>query len=182
MHVTNPPLRITKEMRWVERWPLLEGWCLLHWEPGAGGCSREWWESWKVPGTTLQTLGPWPEKGMYWTFCEGIDLSTKQIRYATFPHIPPYAWIERAIAQFEFNRNQPDLIADKNFRMMAALSEWRDRKQAAAKKEREERIARFAELTKPILLGSSLEMGRVREDLAKRIRARTGQSIGHVGN
>ncbi len=182
MHVSNPHLRIVKEMRWVERWPLLEGWVLLRWEPGAGGCSREWWESWKVPGTDLDCLGPWPEQGMYWTFCEGIDVSTKSVTYATFDKLPSRSWMERAIAQFEYNRNQPDHIADPSFRMLAALSEWRDRKKKALQKQREENIARFSEVTKPILLGTSLESGRIREDLAKRIQARTGQSIGHVGN
>lgn len=181
MHVANAPLRVVKEMRWVERWPLLEGWCLLHWEPDAGGCSRTWWESWTVPGTSLHYLGPWPEQGMYWTFCEGIDLQTKQVTYATFPEIPPYSWMERAIAQFEFNRNAPNHIADAEFRKLSALSEWRDRKQAMAVKQRQENIARFNEITRPILTGSSLEMGRVREDLARRIQARGGGSLGHVG-
>jgi len=182
MHVTNPALRTVKEMRWVERWPLLEGWCLLHWEPGAGGCSREWWESWKVPMTDLQCLGPWPEKGMYWTFCEGIDLSTKQVTYATFKEAPPFSWMERAIAQFEHNRNKENKIANPDFRMLAALSEWRDRKRKEYEKGREELKKKFAEITAPILLSSSLEAGRIREDLARRIGERTGKSIGHVGN
>ena len=55
-------------------------------------------------------------------------------------------------------------------------------KKKVLQKQREENIARFSEITKPILLGSSLEAGRIREDLAKRIEARTGKSIGHVGN
>lgn len=182
MHVSNLPLRVVKEMRWTERWPNLEGWVILHWEPAAGGCSKDWWESWKVPGTNLQCLGPWPDKGMYWTFAEGIDLSTKQITYTTFQKIPPFDWMERAIAQFEYNRNAPDHIADKEFRMMAALSEWRDRKVKEAKKMRDLNRDKFAEITKPILLGSSLEAGRMREDLARRIEARGGGKIGHVGN
>ena len=180
MHVKNQPLRVVKEMRWVERWPQLEGWVILHWEPGGGGCSRQWWEQWKVPGTHLQMLGPWPERGMYWTFCEGIDLGKKEIRYATFSRIPAFDWMERAIAQFEHNRGMPDTIADRNFRMMAALSEARERKAVEARKAKQELKKYFDDITRP-LLSSSLEAGRAREHLARKVKARTGQDLGHVG-
>lgn len=180
MHVSGKPARIVKEMRWVERFPNLEGWVLLHWEPQAGGCTRDWWENWKVPGTELHALGPWPEKGMYWTFCEGFSFTEKLMTYSYFDNVPPLSWMERAIATFENHRSTPDKIADRDFRMLAALSEWRDFKLKQAQKQREETKARFAESMKPIF-SSSLEAGRIREQWAQRIKERTGQDIGHVG-
>ena len=180
MHVTNPPFRIVKEMRWVRRWPQLKGWAIVHWEAGAGGCSRSWWEQWKVPGTALQVMGPWPEKGMYWTFCEGFDPARKEVTYATFPEIPSRSWMERAIAQFEFHRNQPDNIADPEFRMLAALQEAHAREDAQEKKERDELAKEYRDDIS-FVLSSSLEAGRVREAIARTLRSQ-GIEIGHVGN
>lgn len=180
MHVTNPPFRIVKEMRWVRRWPQLKGWAILHWEAGAGGCTRSWWEQWKVPGTNLPILGPWPERGLYWTFCEGFDVAKKEITYATFPEIPTRTWMERAIAQFEFHRNQPDNIADPTFRQLAALGEAHKREEAIEKQERDDLAKEYRDDIK-FLFSSSLEAGRVREGIAKTLRSQ-GIEIGHVGN
>lgn len=180
MKVINPPFRVVKEMRWVKRWPQLKGWAILHWEPGAGGCSRPWWEQWKVPGTDLQMLGPWPEHGTYWTFCEGFDPSTKQMTYATFDQIPSHSWMERAIAQFEFHRNQPDTIADSTFRQLAALSEAHAREKAQDKKERDELAKEFADDIS-FVFSNSLEAGRVREGIAATLRSQ-GIELGHVGS
>jgi hypothetical protein len=184
MHVTNPAYRIVKEMRWVKRWPRLKGWAILHWEAGAGGCSRSWWEDKLVPGTDLRVLGPWPERGMYWTFCEGIDPTAtspdKVVTYATFPEIPSRTWMERAIAQFEYHKSQPDNIADPTFRQLAALSEAHARDEAQEKKERDE-LAREYRDDISFVLSSSLEAGRVREGIAKTLRSQ-GIEVGHVGN
>jgi hypothetical protein len=180
MHVTNPPFRIVKEMRWVKRWPQLRGWAIVHWEAGAGGCSRNWWEQWKVPGTDLQVMGPWPERGLYWTFCEGFDPGTKQVTYATFDQLPSRSWMERAIAQFEFHCNQPENIADPAFRQFAALSEAHAREEALEKKERDE-LAREYRDDISFVLSSSLEAGRIREGIARTLRSQ-GIEIGHVGN
>ncbi len=143
--------------------------------------TRAWWEQWKVKGTDLQIMGPWPERGLYWTFAEGIDIGTKLITYSTFEKAPPFDWMERAIAQFEYNRGKADKIADQNFRMLAALSEMRDRK-AAQERKRIQVVKKLLDDTTRPLWGSSLAAGRAREHLAARIRARTGQSMGHVGN
>lgn len=180
VRVTNGPYRIVKEMRWVKRWPQLKGWVIVHWEAGAGGCSRSWWEQWKVPGTSLQILGPWPEKGLYWTFCEGFDPANHQVTYATFAQIPSRSWMERAIAQFEFHKSQPDNIADPTFRQLAALSEAHAREQAQDKKERDE-LAREYKDDISFVLSSSLEAGRIREGIAKTLRSQ-GIEVGHVGN
>lgn len=180
MHVTNPPFRTVKEMRWVKRWPQLKGWSILHWESGAGGCSRSWWEQWKVPGTDLQILGPWPERGMYWTFCEGFDPSTKEVTYSTFDQIPSHSWMERAIAQFEFHRNQPDDIVNSDFRKLAALGEAHAREQEQDKKERDELAKEYRDDIS-FLFSNSLAAGRVREGIARTLRGQ-GIEVGHVGN
>lgn len=176
MHVKDQPLRTVKEMRWVQRWPDKEGWALLHWEPDAGGCSRQWWEAWKVPGTDLQRLGPWPERGMYWFFCEGFDPGRREVTLPTFEEMPPLSWMERAIAQYENNRNSEDA----DYRKLVALAELRDRRKKHEASVREENIARFREITSPIL-SSSLPAGRYRNELAKKVEQRTGVSMGHVG-
>lgn len=181
MAVTGHPLRIVKEMRWVKRWPNVNGWVILHWEPEAGGSTRAWWESWKVKGTDFQIMGPWPEKGMYWMFAEGIDLATKKITTPSFAQIPAFDWMERAIQQFEFNRNAADKIANRDFRMLSALSEARDRQLSEEQQYRQFVKQKLDDAMKPYL-GSSLQAGAMREVLAKRIRERTGENIGHVGN
>jgi len=180
MHVTNPPFRIVKEMRWVKRWPQLKGWVIVHWEAGAGGCSRSWWEQWKVPGTDLQVLGPWPEKGLYWTFCEGFDPASKQITYATFEEIPSRAWMERAIAQFEYHCSLPENIVDPGFRKLAALSEAHAREEAQEKQERDE-LAKEYKDDISFVFSNSLEAGRLRTAMAERLRSQ-GIEVGHVGN
>jgi hypothetical protein len=180
MHVTNKAFRVVKEMRWVRRWPQLKGWVIVHWEAGAGGCSRQWWEQWKVPGTTLQILGPWPERGLYWTFCEFFDPTQKQMNYPTFDQLPPYSLMELAITQFEHHRNQPDTIPDPEFRALAALSEAHAREQALEKKERDE-LAKEYKDDISFVFSSSLEAGRVREGIARTLRSQ-GIEIGHVGN
>lgn len=180
MHVTNKPFRIVKEMRWVRRWPQLKGWAILHWEAGAGGCSRSWWEQWKVPGTDLQILGPWPEKGLYWTFCEGFDPASKQVTYATFDQLPPHSWMERAIAQYEFHCNEPENIIDPTFRQLAALQEAHAREAAQEKKERDE-LAKEYKDDISFVFSNTLEAGRLRTAMAERLRSQ-GIEMGHVGN
>ena len=176
MHVKDKPLRTVKEMRWVQRWPDKEGWALLHWEPNAGGCSRQWWEQWIVPGTSLQRLGPWPEHGMYWFFCEGFDPVKKDVTLPTFSEMPPLSWMERAIAQFEHNRSSPDA----KYRMLAALAELRDRREKIRKQAREDTVKKFGEISKTVL-SSSLEAARFRNSLAKQLEERSGVKLGHVG-
>jgi hypothetical protein len=167
-------------MRWVRRWPQLKGWVIVHWEAGAGGCSRQWWEQWKVPGTTLQILGPWPERGLYWTFCEFFDPTQKQMNYPTFDQLPPYSLMELAITQFEHHRNQPDTIPDPEFRALAALSEAHAREQAQEKKERDE-LAKEYKDDISFVFSSTLEAGRLRTMMAERLRSQ-GIEVGHVGN
>jgi hypothetical protein len=180
MTVTNGPFRIVKEMRWVKRWPQLKGWVIVHWEAGAGGCSKSWWEQWKVPGTDLQIMGPFPERGLYWTFCEGFDPSNHQVTYATFDQLPSRSWMERAIAQFEYHKSQPDNIVDPTFRALAALSEATARDRAQEKKERDD-LAREYRDDLGFVFSSSLEAGRLREGIAKTLRSQ-GIEVGHVGN
>lgn len=180
MAVTGHPTRIVKEMRWVKRWPNVDGWVILHWEPEAGGSTRSWWEQWKVKGTELPVMGPWPEKGMYWMFAEGIDLASKKITHASFSKIPAFDWMERAIQQFEFNRGAADKIANRDFRMLSMLSEARDRQVAEEQAYRKYVRQKLADAMKPYL-GTSLKAGAMREQLAQRIRER-GISMGHVGN
>jgi hypothetical protein len=180
MHVTNKAFRIVKEMRWVKRWPQLKGWVIVRWEAGAGGCSRKWWEQWKVPGTHLQILGPWPEKGLYWTFCEGIDAAKKQITYATFEEIPSRAWMERAIAQYEYHCSLPENIVDPGFRKLSAMTEAHNREVAQEKKERDE-LAKEYKDDISFVFSNTLEAGRLRAAMAERLRSQ-GIEIGHVGN
>lgn len=177
------PVRVVREMRWLKRFPLLNGWMLQHWEPaGYGGASRTWWESQRVPGAEgLMTLGPFPEKGDYEPFLEWIDLDKqgKPLVVPCWPTIPPLAKMEQGYLMMVQHREKAH-SANPEWRKLTRMIEWHDQRMAQERKEDEENRAILRDQLRPIF-ASSLESGRIREQLAARARAR-GVEIGHVGN
>jgi hypothetical protein len=173
------PLREVDEMRWIPRYPHLSGWILQHWDPPSAYGSKEEWEKHTVKGRPdLLLLGNFPSKGDYEISAEWIEKSGA-VAQCAFEKVPPFDWLERAIAQREYNRNQL-VSANKDWRMLVRMHEFRNQQEKEARKRREMLEMKIREKIKPIF-ASSLEAGRIREQLAARARER-GVVMGHVGN
>lgn len=175
------PTRVVKEMRWIERYPDLTGWLLQHWDPPTKYGSKQWWEDRKVPGTDLQALGPFPERGDYEPLIAWIDFSDPSFPHIrqTWNEILPFARIEEGYGQWMQNREQM-LSGNADWRRLTRMNEWKAQEEAKAKRDRDKLKAILKDQTAPIF-SSSLEAGRIREQWANSARAK-GVEIGHVGN
>ena len=179
--MVNPtkPLRIVDEMRWVQRFPQLEGWLLQHWDPPSMYGDKDAWERPCVPGKPhLPLLGPFPSTGRYENTAEWFDPRGK-VGHATFEKIPSLNWLQNAIESRERDRNK-DVSANRGWRMLTASIELQHQIQKEAQKRQEHLTQIYRDRIKPIF-GSSLAAGRLRERLAARARE-SGVILGHVGN
>lgn len=179
----DPVVRVVKEMRWIKRYPDLKGWMLQHWDPPNLYGSRRWWEAQVVPGTDLQYLGPFPEKGDYEPFIVWVDFDQKtqslSISNLTSPEIMPFSKMEEAYGQW-MQRREEVQSGNPDWRMLNRMIEAQRQQEAKEKKEQEDFDLRMKDATN-FIYSSSLEAGRHREEMAKRARAR-GVELGHVGN
>lgn len=175
------PLRIVNEMRTVLRYPDIQGWMMQQWEPASRYAPRTWWEQHKVPGTDFMILGPFPDTGRFEPFVEWLDMTTPGTPYRrqTWPEIPALARLEEGYYRM-LRSKEKEQSANPDWRKMTALIELQEQRQAAHRKAQEENKAMYRDALKP-LLGSSLEAGRAREEVADRLRAK-GMEIGHCGN
>jgi len=174
------PLRIVSEMRWIRRYPHLNGWVLQHWDPPYLYGSRAEWESHRVPGAThLLSLGEFPNHGDYEISCEWCDPQKGFQRLGGLPELPPLSILETAIQQREARRHE-QLSANPEWRHLTRMLEWQEQQEAEERKNKESLQKYYRDIMKPYM-ASSLESGRLREQLANRARAR-GVELGHVGN
>lgn len=163
------PIRRRSGMRWVNKYPSdMRGWILQRWYP----CefSRASWESpgaCQKDGTPL--LGPYPEYGTYELVAGPCAEAPSTQELGVIIEQTEYT----VMAQLKRRAESP-VVRINRLRQTQAL------KQAEALKKKLEMELQFRE-EMSFMSGSSLEAGRLREQLAGQIRARGGQ-IGHVGN
>lgn len=176
--IANPsqPLRRVVESRWVSRYPELDGWILQRWRPASHWGPPKLWESIVYPGTDIQMLGPYPEKGRYEFAIEMVDDDGMLLRKSR-TEIYALSHLENCI-QFldsqeqEFDKNG----ATPEVRMAVRRAEYEAQRAQVAQAARDTRQKEIREFIRPYL-GNSLEAGRLRSDLAKK----AGISS-HVGN
>ncbi len=165
---TERPLRTTRGIRFVRRYVGIDGWILERWFPEI--ISRADWEA---PGNCMTDgtplLGPYPEFGEY------------KLVGGPCGEVPSVVELEGIIEQCNYNvEKQAQLKAEhashRHMRMRARYAQ----ELIAELKKKQAIAARISDDSK-FLRSSSLEAGRIREQLAQQIRARGGQ-IGHVGN
>lgn len=176
------PLRVVNEMRTVLRYPSLEGWMLQQWEPASRYAPREWWERHRVPGAAhLMVLGPFPDTGRYDPFVEWLDMTEPGHPYKrqTWPEIPAVARLEEGYYRMLRSKEKAQ-SANPDWRKMTAMIELQEQRQFEHEKAIKENAAAYKDAISP-LMGSTLEAGRAREDVANRLRAK-GLEMGHCGN
>jgi hypothetical protein len=173
------PVRIVKEMRWIRRFPNMNGWMLMHWDPPHMYGSRMWWESHRVKGAPdLIVLGPFPEQGGYEQTAEWgtIEEDGVKINSPVLQELPSLSQLELAVEGREYVRNNQQESAAVEWRHLTRLNEFRAQQEAEVAKRLANKKAYIRDKMKPYW-ANTLEGGRLREELAKRAGMRQ-----HVGN
>lgn len=176
---STKPLRRVAEMRTVKRYPNITGWMLQHWDPPELYGSREKWEGPHVPGfPNLPMCGPYPERGRYeqtncWTTIEDGQL---RVHSVFLRELPPFDKLEDAMLARERKREANRNVANQDWVRLIAVNEVMQIYEDERRKFREFVRLYCKDKTKH-LFGSSLESGRMRNEMA----ARAGIT-GHVGN
>jgi hypothetical protein len=140
---------------------------------------KVWWESHRVKGAPeLMILGPFPERGDYeqtaqWGVAGNDGLT---IKTAVLQEIPSMERLEEAIASREYQKNNEVLCGTEDWRRVTRLNELRAQQEEETRKRVERKRAYIKDKMSPYW-ASSLEAGRLREELAKRAGMRS-----HVGN
>jgi hypothetical protein len=157
------PKAVHTEVRDTRKYAF-EGWVLERWIPAHMYGSPEAWYRHIVPGTELPKLGPYPHEGDYEMVAGGEDSKA----------LPTIGSLDDAIAQVEAARNRWRGSVEQEVRTRCAEA---DREyQKSLDRMQMELSLRLREGRK-ILFGTSLEAGRIRNELAKRAGV-----TGHVGN
>lgn len=157
--VSNRPIRVVTEMRWVETYPDIEGWIVERWYPRHMFGDPAAWEKNRL-------LGPYPEAGMYVDCCNPMS------------RVPSVKLLENLVSAIEYKiANKQGTMEQRVAKRVAEIQANKEKQRLAA---RSVVTSKLHEVT-PIIFGSSLAAGRIRESIANRIRARGGK-ISHVGN
>jgi len=133
------PIRVVRELRWIQRYPDMTGWMLQQWEPASRYAPREWWEAQRVPGAEdLAILGPFPDQGRYEPFVEWLDMMNPSLplKRQTWPEIPPVARLEEAYYK-TLRSAEKAQSANPDWRRMTTLIEWREQQAAQDRREKE---------------------------------------------
>lgn len=178
------PMRVVKEMRWVKRYPTMNGWMLQHWDPPHKYGDRAWWEQHKVPGTDFQVLGPFPERGDYEPLIAYVDFSQPgtPVITQTWNEILPFSHMEEDYQRWmQMKDAHAGESANADWRKLNRMIEYQNQEAAREARDTEEMRLRIKDHMAPIF-ATSLEAGRIREDLNRRRMERGLPSLGHVGN
>lgn len=178
------PLRVVTEMRWIVRYPVLEGWILQEWFPSHHYGAPEDWYKYTVHGhPELCRLGPYPEQGDYelalpFGWGQAKDEHVKQIdpRFQGRPGLPTLHALRMAIAYGEHCRNYWSLLKPEA-RIRMRENQELEHQALRERWEHDRRIDLIRDAMSP-LLSTSLEAGRWREQLVRDGQIKTG----HVGN
>lgn len=157
----NSPLRVVTEVRTVQKYSHFEmqGWILEKWyAPEVFGSPEDWYRH-IVPGTEVPRLGPFPDRGQY-EMIAGI-----------FPEPPSLSFLEQMIA---FQAKRAREMQERDVRSI--LSDKIYAHEREEEKRAQEAEAKIRDLISP-LLGTSLESGRWRNEIAERAGIRS-----HMGN
>jgi hypothetical protein len=181
----NSPIRVVEEMRWIPRYSDIKGWLLQVWYP-PNYYAREHYEVHVEGRPDLPLLGEFPAHGVYerqFTHDEQrLDGSWHLAE--TFPTIPGQSWMELAIQHNERAiTERGDVSVSDTERAWRSLKHVAELQAARVAHERREQANAEAMLKDDIspVFGSSLESGRIREELAAKCRMK-GIVLGHVGN
>lgn len=165
------PLSITAEMRWVPKYPQLKGWVLEEWHPADKFGTREEWESRTVPGYDhLPVLGPYVPEGRYMLampngWGQAARGHENDPRFKGHHGLPPVSVLKAAIEWIEHNRNYWASLTPAQRR-----ARWEDmdiQREELRKKYEREKVMGGAREVCDIILSSSLEAARVRNEWAK---------------
>jgi hypothetical protein len=173
--MVNPqqPMKVVREMRWIQRYPNKRGWMLQMWEPPSRYGDRAWWESHRVPGAEdLMVLGPFPNEGAYEPFLSwiGMDEQGKPFCEPTWKEIPALSRLELGYSMMMRNRQEAQ-SANKDWRMLSRMIEWKNQEEAQARKDHSENLARLRDAVRP-LFASTLGARQLRTAMEKRATER----------
>jgi hypothetical protein len=160
----HKPTRIVTEMRWVKKYPSIEGWVLEEWRPAHLFGTPEAWAAFKVPGTELQRLGPYPSEGQY-------ELAAPNAQ----AKLPTEDTLEEVI-DYIFRKRERDAAIPKELRVQLRLEAMEKQAELREAAKHAEDSARVKDHMAPYW-GSSREAGALRTQLADRAGLRS-----HVGN
>jgi hypothetical protein len=160
------PIRTVAEIRTVPTYCGMDtqGWILERWFPAHNFGSPEWHYEQVVPGTSIPSLGPYPERGKY------VMLT------GPFPEPPSIDFLQDFIS---FHQQKAEAIMDQDVTAYVRQRIY-DREQAEEKKKAaaiQDTFLRLVDSSKSILEGSSLAAGRIRSRAAEAVGLRS-----HVGN
>jgi len=157
------PLRIVVEVRDTRKYAF-DAWVIERWMPKSYYGSQEAWENRVLPGTTIPLLGPYPTEGEY-ELAAGGPGDTQ---------LPTRGQLDNGLAECERMRNRwrGSVEQEVKNRSQAAQHEY----EKSLDRQGEELRLRLLEGRK-ILLSTTLEGGRLRNELAARAGIRE-----HVGN
>jgi hypothetical protein len=178
--IVNPqkPMRVVREMRWIQRYPNKRGWMLQMWEPPSRYGDRTWWENQRVAGAEdLMILGPFPDNGAYEPFLSwiGMDQKGKPFCEPTWPEIPSLARLELGYNMMMRNRETAQ-SANKDWRILSRVIEVKNQQDAQERRDHEENVARIRDHIKPFL-ATTLGANRLRTELEKRSLERSMEAV-----
>lgn len=173
--IVNPqkPMRVVREMRWIQRYPQKRGWMLQMWEPPSRYGSREWWENQRVEGAEdLMILGSFPDNGAYEPFLSwiGMDEKGKPFCEPTWKEIPSLARLELGYSMMMRNKDTAQ-SANKEWRILSRMIETKNQQDAQEARDHAENLARIRDHIKPYLT-TTVGTQRVISELEKRARDR----------
>jgi hypothetical protein len=157
----NRPYRVVEEVRLTRKYAF-DGWVLERWVPSIMYPRSEYERT--VPGTTIPLLGPYPERGEYEMVAGGPE----------YTEIPSLSSLDFAIDQCEAQRARHRISVE--YEVLARVSKAMDEYERQREKEYNELLQKMRE-NKSILFGTSLEAGRIRNEIAK-----SAGVTEHVGN
>lgn len=159
----HKPLRIIEEVRETRKYAF-EGWVIERWMPASYYGSQEAWENRVLHGTTIPLLGPYPAEGEYELVAGGEDDK----------RLPTTGQMDNALAECERLRNRWTGSVAQAIKNRVQEAEYEYQKSVA----RQDEALRLQLLEgRKILMSTSLEGGRIRNELAARAGIRE-----HVGN
>lgn len=160
------PLRVVVESRYVQKYPTIDGWILQRWRPASHWGSRALWEGMKYPGTEIQMLGPYPERGAYEIAIEWVDDTSKEFHRTSWSRLPDLGALEGAIAYLEEKKIE-ETTNDPQMRMLIKMHERKERIAAMQRRVSEERKALIRDEIRPYL-SDSLNGVRLRHQVANK--------------
>lgn len=163
------PMRVVREMRWIQRYPNKRGWMLQMWEPPSRYGDRVWWENQRVEGAEdLMILGPFPSEGAFEPFLSwiGMDEKGKPFCEPTWKEIPSLARLELGYNMMMRNRETAQ-SANKDWRILSRMIETKNQQDAAERRDHQENVARLRDHLRPYL-ATTLGANRLRTELEKR--------------